>query len=196
ATRHGKIARTPLLRALTIRWAMTIVATTLIASVFFTQRVPSSVPFGTGAVDATRHWLSGGAKPMWGFGWLLIMPLAIGVATVLGGGVLGAMLLCALLTHATVSASLIYANSTNLFPATLIAFSPWQWAFLVAAVLALPPLTTLSLGRLYRQPRVSFDPAADRRALILAGALFAFAIVLRLALSGVYSSLVLRWTLP
>jgi hypothetical protein len=126
--------------------------------------------------------------------WLAIMPVALALFTLASGGILGVMFLSIFLADAAVSAAMIYARGVNLFPSTLIAISPWQWAFLAGAILLVPPLSTLSLARVFRRGLVSCDLEKVRREVIRAAALFALALVLRLALSSVYSNLAARWS--
>ncbi len=193
--RCGPGADLPRVRTLTIRWAIVMLVATLLMSAFVPGRVAGSVLFGKGAAITAESWLAGQGGPMWGLGWLAIMPVVLGAVTALSAGILGVALLSVLLADAAVSAALIYTHSTNLFPATLIALSPWQWAFLAGAVMAVPPLAGFSLANGYRRSGIPFDPVAARRELLWAGALFVLAIVLRIALSPLYTTLASRWTL-
>ena len=193
--RRGPRADLPTVRAMTIRWALVLMVTTMLVSAFVPGRVAGSVLFGKGAEITAQSWLAGQGGPMWGLGWLAIMPVLLGAVTALSAGILGVALLSIFVADAAVSAAVIYAHSTNLFSATVIALSPWQWAFLAGAVMAVPPLAGFSLANGYRRSGIPFDPVAARRELLWAGALFALALVLRVALSPLYTTLASRWTL-
>jgi hypothetical protein len=184
------------LRPLFVRWAVTLFLTVLIASAFAGPRVPSGVVLGSGMVAQVRDWLAGAGAPVWGAGWMAIMAVALAGLSAVSGGLLGAFLVAILAANAAVSASMVYANGTNIFTTSLVALAPWQWAFLAGAVLIVPPLARLSLQRLYRRPGPDPEPAALRRELMIAGGLLALAIVLRISLSPVYTWAAQRLTHP
>ena len=125
---------------------------------------------------------------------LAITPVALALFTLASGGILGVMILSIFIADAAVSAAMIYATGVNLFPSTLVALSPWQWAFLAGAVMLVPPLSTLSLARVFRRELTSADVKNTRQQVIRAAMLFALALVLRIALSSIYSNLVARWS--
>jgi len=191
---RGKPVNVSSLGITTIRWAIVVFVTTLLAAAFVPDRIPGSVLFGKGVEITVGQWLAGEGGPAWGLAWLAIMPVALALLTLVSGGILGVMFLSIFLGSAAVSASMIYAAGVNLFPSTLLALSPWQWAFLAGALLLVPPLSTLSLARVFRRELSGSDLKNVRRDVIRATALFALAIVLRLALSSVYTSIVARWT--
>jgi hypothetical protein len=178
-----------------VRWALTVFAVTLVCSAFIPHRVPGSVLLGRGVEITVLDWFAGEGGPVWGLPWLVIAPVVIAVLTALSGGVLGVAFLSIALGDAAVSAAMIYARGENLFTTSLIALSPWQWAFLGGALLSVPAIAGLSLPRVLRREATPADPAKVRRQLVWAAGLFALAIVLRAVFAPAYASLVARWTI-
>jgi hypothetical protein len=190
---RGKPVDVSHLGPLTIRWAIVLFVTTLLVAVFVPDRIPSSVLFGRGVESTVGQWLAGEGEPVWGLAWLAITPVALALFTLASGGILGVMILSIFIANSAVSAAMIYATGVNLFLSTLIALSPWQWAFLAGAVMLVPPLSTLSLARVFRRELTSADVKNTRQQVIRAAMLFALALVLRIALSSIYSNLAARW---
>lgn len=180
-------------RNITIRWAVALLLTMLITSVFIPERTLASVPFGHGIEASAEEWLSGSGGPVRGVGWLLVAPVVYAALALVSAGVLGWVALAILVGNAAVHAAFVYARGYNVLQATLVAMPPWQWALLGGAVLSAAPLADLSLAWISRRGGVRLTPAA-RRQILIAAALFVLAIVLRVGLAGPYTSLVQRWT--
>jgi len=178
---------------LTLRWAATLLLTILIATAFLPGQTRESVLGGTGMDAHVRSWLQGTEGPAWGLLWLAVVPLVVAAATLVSDGVAGWLLYAVLASQLAIHASVVYERGTNLVLATLVALSPWQWALMAGLFLLIAPLRQRSFVR-FLGDAPAVDPEKTRRRLMIAGALFALALLLRLALSGLYTTLVGHWT--
>jgi len=189
----GRKLDTGRLDGLTIRWAVTVLLTILIATAFLPDQTRQSVPGGAGMDAGVRSWLQGTGGPAWGFLWLALVPLVVAAAAVVSDGVVAWLLYGALAAQLAIHASVIYERGTNLILSTLVAISPWQWALMAGLMLLIGPLRQRSLVH-FLGPAPAGDPEETRRRLMIAGALFALSLLLRLTLAGPYSWLVSHWT--
>lgn len=181
------------LDGLTLRWAATLLMTVLIATAFLPGQTRGAVPGGPGMDAHVRAWLLGTEGPAWGFVWLALVPIVIAAATVVSDGVAGWLLYGVLLLQLAIHASVVYERGTNLILCTLVALSPWQWALMAGLTLAIGPLRGRSLVH-FLGAGPAIDPEKERRRLLIAGALVALALLLRLVLSTPYTRLAGHWT--
>jgi hypothetical protein len=178
---------------LTIRWAATVLLTTLIATAFLPDQTRASVFGGAGMDEQVRAWLKGSDDPGWGLLWLAVVPVVGALATIVSDGVAGWLLYGVLAAQLAIHASVIYERGTNLVLSTIVALSPWQWALMAGLTLLIGPLRERSFVH-FLGTAPAYDPEKARRRLMIAGALFVLAVLLRLAFAGLYSKLTSHWT--
>lgn len=178
---------------LTIRWAGTVLLTTLIATAFLPDQTRESVLAGSGLDAQVRGWLAGTGSPAWGLLWLAVVPVVVAAATLVSDGVAGWLLYGVLATQLAIHASVIYERGTNLVLSSIVAISPWQWALMAGLTLLIGPLRERSFVH-FLGSAPAYGPEKARRRLMIAGALFALALLLRLATAGLYTRLTGHWT--
>jgi hypothetical protein len=189
----GRTMKPDRLDGLTIRWAVTVLLTVLIATAFLPDQTRESVAGGAGMDASVRAWLEGTGGPAWGLLWLAVVPVVVAAATVVSDGMAGWLLYGMLTAQAAIHASVIYERGTNLVLSTLIALSPWQWAMMLGLFLLIRPMRQRSFVH-FPGEATTDDPEKTRRRLMIAGALIALSLVLRLALAGPYTKLAGLWT--
>ncbi len=170
----------------TIRWCIAVWCTTAAMSALAGERAVRSVPFGAQAVMSARAWLegSGGATPSW------IMMAAWAVLLVATSiplrGVIASVVLAHALAISAIHASVIFANSTNLMHASVVALPIWTAFLLVGMILLLDPLAAGGIALLR-------DPQAPSRKRVMTGAvLVLLAFLTRFALAGVLTAIARR----
>ncbi len=176
----------------TVRWAAAAWITTLSMAALAGERAIRSVPFGPESTNAARAWLdgAGGAVPSWAaMATCVALFAASAVAT---RGYLAAIVLAGALLVSAAQASVVFAHSSNVFIATLIALPVWSALLIAGMLLLLDPLAAWGEARLFRAQ--SGDTMSHRR-LIEGGALIAGAFAVRL-LAGPVTGLIQRLTIP
>lgn len=176
----------------TIRWALAVWMTGVAMSALAGDRAVRSTPFGPESAVAVRAWLdgSGGAAPTW---------IAMGAWTVLcaaaaipfRGAVAGVILAHALLISA-IQATIVWAHSSNLVHAGVVALPVWFALLLAGLVVLLHALTAWGESRAGGGATSRRFP---RKALVVGGGLLALSFVTRLLLAGPLTDVVRRATI-
>jgi hypothetical protein len=176
--------RTPLVT----RWVGAVGIAGAVCIGLIGARAVRTVPFGPAASDDTRGWLEGaGAAPpaIWA---MLAASAGFAVATVTTRGLLGCVVLSGVVLWAAATAGAVYARCSNLFEATVVALPVWTLLWVAGMALALGPLSAWSPSR-----RVGGAPF-PRRVLLVATALVAAALLVRLLAAPMYTELARRMT--
>ncbi len=174
----------------TIRWALAVWFTMVAMSALAGERAVRSVPLGAEAAASARGWLEGaaGAAPSWI--WMGVWTvLTIATAIPLRGVIASVVLAHALLISA-IHASVVFANSSNLLHASVVALPVWTALLLAGMVLLIDPLATGGVSLLRDRH------ATGGRRLAIAAVGVALAFLFRLALAGPVSALADRVALP
>lgn len=180
-------------RRLTLRWTVALLLTIMVASAFLPDRTLASVPFGPGVQASVGEWMAGLRGPAESVWWLAAAAVVYVALALASAGVVGWLALAVFVGMAAIHAAFVYEHGHNLLQVTLVALSPWQWAFLGGAVLLAAPLANFSRSRIFGRSGAGPTAVERRQALIGAG-LLVVAILLRAALAGPYTWLVQRWT--
>lgn len=169
----------------TIRWCIAVWCTMVAMSALAGDRAVRSVPLGAQAVTSARVWLEGGpAAPS-----LILMAAwtLLFVATAIPlRGMLASIVLAHVLAIDAIHAAVVFANTSNLLHAAVVAMPIWTALLLVGMVLLLDPLASGGIARL-RDPQ-----APGRKHLMIGAILIALAFLTRFALAGALTAIARR----
>lgn len=182
-------------RALAWRWSLALLLIVLAAAAFVLDRAWESVALGSATHTHARAWLAGDASAPWSALGMLAAAGAYVAASLVSGGILGAVVLAGAVCAAAASAAAVFENGSNILQSALIALAPWQWALLIGLWLLFAPLAAFSRARVLRRPGAEFSMTAHRRDLVAGAAITVLAILLRLVLAGGWSALARAWTM-
>jgi len=184
--RRGRLQlRTPLVA----RWVATVWIVGVVCIGLIGARAVRTVPFGPMGSDHARRWLEGAGAPTPGIWAMLAASAGLAIAAAMTRGLLGCVALAGLVLWTAVAAGAVYARCNNLFEATVVALPAWTLLWAAGTTLALAPLSAWSPWR-----RRSANAALPRRELLLAAALIAAAVLVRLGAAPWYTDLARQLT--
>jgi hypothetical protein len=142
-------------------------------------RAVRTIPFGTEAATAARAWLdgSGDAVPSWVA--IVVWTALFVVGAVSTRGIVGCLVLASALLVSAVHAGVIFAQSSNVLYASLVALPLWSLCWLFGMVLLLEPLSAWGDARLLRIRRDA-APQFSRPRWVLGAVLILAAVAARL----------------
>lgn len=169
--------------ASTVRWAIAVWCTMAAMSALAGERAVRSVPFGAESAASARAWLEGtaGAAPSWML--MAAWPVLMVATAVPLRGVVASVVLAHALAISAIHASVIFANSSNLLHASLVAMPIWTALLLIGMMLLLNPLASGGMA-LLREPQVH-----RRKHVMTAAVLILLAFLTRFALAGLVTNL-------
>lgn len=176
-----------------LRWAVTVLLTTLFIEMFIPGRTLTSIPMGAGIPGRVSAWITSGGPPPLGVGLVAATAGVYIVLAVLSAGVFACVLLGWLLMLDAAFAAHLFTQAYNVFEVALVALPPWQWFLLVGLAWLFPPLRALSRATVLRRGG-EFHWSTWRRSLAVGAALVLAAILVAIAVAGPYRALVARWT--
>ena len=176
--------------AATARWAVAVLCTMAAMSALAGERAVRSVPLGAQAAASARAWLEGtaGPAPSWLMmaGWVILL-LATAIPL---RGVLAGVVLAHALAISAIHASVVFAGSSNLLHAAIVALPIWTALFLIGMIVILDPLAAGGIAGVR-------DPQSPWRRHVMTGALLlVLAFIMRFALAGALTRLAGRVVLP
>jgi hypothetical protein len=179
----------------TLRWASAGWVTAVAVLCLAGARAVGTIPFGTEGASAARTWLegSGGAVPSWVA--IVVWTALFVVGAVSTRGLVGCLILASAILVSAVHASVIFAQSSNVLYASLVALPPWSLCWVLGMVLLLEPLSAWGDRHLLRIRRDD-APRFSRGRWVFGAGLVAAAVAARLLAAPFFSDLVRRVTLP
>lgn len=178
-----------------IRWAVAVWATGAAMAALAGERVARAIPWGVSSSDATRAWLegSGGATPSWPtmIAWLLVFVIASASLR----GVLAPIIVAHALLITAVQAAVVFAQSSNILAAGIVALPLWSGLLLCGMLLLLDPLAIWGASRPWRVRDTTLGSPASRRRLQVGVGLVVAAFLARLLLAGPVTDVLRRLTL-
>jgi len=175
--------------SLVTRWVATVWALGVVCIGLMGARAVRTVPFGLVGSDHARGWLDGAGATPTGPWAMLAASAGFAIAAATTRGLLGCVALAAIVLWTGVTAGVVYARSNNVFEATAVALPLWTLLWVAGLTVALAPLSALSPSR-----RRSEGDVLPRRTLLVAAALVAAAVLVRLAAAPLYTELAQRLT--
>lgn len=178
-----------------LRWAAAGWVTAVAVLCLAGARAVRTIPFGTDAATAAGAWLdgSGDAVPSWVA--IVVWTALFVVGAVSTRGVVGCLVLASALLVSAVHAGAIFAQSSNVLHASLVALPLWSLCWLFGMVLLLEPLSAWGDARLLRIRRDG-APQFSRRRWVFGMALILAAVAARFVAAPLFTDLVRRLTLP
>jgi hypothetical protein len=173
--------------SLVTRWVATVWVGAVVLIGLIGPRAVRTVPFGAAEVDHALGWLNGGGSAPPGVLTMLGASAGFVVAAAATRGVLGCVALAGIVLQTAVTAGVVFAHSTNVIEATVVALPVWTLLWVAGMTVILGPLSAWKFGS---KPAVR----PPRRALLVATALVAAAILLRLGAAPLYTDLAQRLT--
>ena len=176
--------RLPLRTPLVARWVATVWIVGVASVGLIGARAVRTVPFGPIGYDHARRWLEGAATAPPGIWAMLAASAGLAIAAATTRGLLGCVALAGVALWTAVNAAAVYARCNNLFEATVVALPAWTLFWAAGTTIALAPLSAWSPWR-----RPSTSATLPRRELLLAAALVAAAVLVRLGAAQWYTDL-------
>ena len=120
---------------------------------------------------------------------MLAASAGFAIAAVATRGLLGCVALAGIVLWTAVTAAVVYAQCNNLVEATVVALPAWTLLWVAGMTMALAPLSAWIASRRHAE-----DAAFNRRQLLVAAALVAAAVLVRLGAAPLYTEIARRVT--
>lgn len=181
--------RVPLRASLVTRWVATVWIVGVVCIGLIGARAVRTVPFGPAGSGDARAWMEGAGEAPPGIWVMLAASAGVAIAAATTRGLLGSVALAGVVLWTAVTAGAVYVRCNNLFEATVVALPAWMLLWVAGLTIALAPLSAWGPPR-----RRDAGSAFPRRELLVAAALVAMAVLVRLGAAAFYTELARRLT--